>query len=57
MSEIPKLPKQFVVNVAYTILDDTFSDFINEQIEDRNEFQKTSKNLNIKIDNQIMSLF
>ena len=37
MQEISKLPKQFVVNVAYTILGDVFKDFVSEQIEERNE--------------------
>jgi hypothetical protein len=39
------------VNVAYTVLGEVFADFVSEQIEGRNENQKVSKNLNIKIDN------
>ena len=35
--EIRKLPKQWIANVAYSVLGDDFSDWVKEQIEARNE--------------------
>ena len=34
-SEMPKLPKEWIANVAYSVMGDQFSDWVSEQIEER----------------------
>ena len=56
-SEIAKLPKQFLVNVAYSILDDLFADWVKEQIEERNAKVAEKGNLMIELDSEIHQAF
>ena len=48
--EMAKLPKQWVVNVAYTTLGNPFKEWIKQAIEDRNEKVTIKKDLNINMD-------
>ncbi len=34
--DIPKLPRQWVVNLAYTLIGDEFRDWVKNRIEERN---------------------
>ena len=36
IKEIPKLPKQFIINVAYSIIGEPFAKWVRSQIEARN---------------------
>ena len=55
--EIRKLPKQWIVNVAYSILDDTFNDWVRSQIQERNERIAEEGNLLIEMDPEVAEAF
>ncbi len=48
--EMAKLPKQWVVNVAYTILGEPFSEWVMAQIESRNTKVAKERDLMINVD-------
>ena len=56
-SEIRKLPKQWIVNVAFSILGTTFSSFVKEAIEDRNENVAIKGNMFIEMDPEVHKAF
>ena len=55
--ELPKLPKQWIVNVGYTIIGDDFGHWIKEQILERNKKVTTQKNLLIDMDPEVAAAF
>ena len=55
--EIRKLPKQWIANVAYSILEDEFSDWVKEQIEARNEHVAQKGDLFIELDPDVAAAF
>ena len=55
--EIAKLPKQWLVNVAYSILDDLFANWVKEQIEERNARVAEKGNLMIELDSEVHQAF
>ena len=55
--EIRKLPKQWIANVAYSVLGDDFSDWVKEQIEARNEHVAQKGNLFIELDPDVAAAF
>ena len=55
--ELIKLPKQWIVNVAYTLLGDPFANWVMQQIEARNQKVYTDHNLLINVDPDIMAAF
>ena len=48
--ELPKLPKQWICNVAYSIIGEPFRQWVLDQVEVRNAKQAVERNLNIAID-------
>ena len=50
VKEIIRLPKQFIINVAYTVIGDPFKEWIREQIETRNKKVTKEKDLLINMD-------
>ena len=48
--EIPKLPKQYLVNLSYAIVQDDFALWVKGQIEYRNKKVAVEKNLLIEMD-------
>ena len=50
LKEVPKLPKQWVCNVAAKVLGGSFKQFIQERIVERNEKLAEDKDLMISID-------
>ena len=48
--EMAKLPKQWIVNVAYTILGEPFADWVMSQIEARNTKVAKERDLMINVD-------
>ena len=52
-----KLPKQWIVNVAYSVLGDTFSFWVKEQIEQRNTLIADKGNLLIELDPEVAAAF
>ena len=51
--EIVKLPKQFLINVIYTIVGDDFATWVKNRINERNAKVTTQKNMLIDVDNEI----
>ena len=51
--DIPKLPKQYLVNVVYTIVGLTFNDWVKGRVEDRNNKVAVDKGLLIEVDEEI----
>ena len=55
--EIPKLPRQWIINVIYTLIGAPFSDWVAQRIQARNEKIKNEKNLTISMDPDIAAAF
>jgi hypothetical protein len=55
--EITKLPKQWIVNVANTVLGAPFKQWIKQAIEDRNLKVAIQKDLNIGLDPEVAKCF
>ena len=56
-NEIPKLPKQWISNVCATVLQDIFTDWVKEKVEERNESLVIKKGLAIDMDPEIAAVF
>ena len=57
MIEIPRLPKDYLANVAFTVVGKPFGDWVKEQIEERNLKITTDKQLNIELDPELAAAF
>ena len=55
--EIPKVPKQWIANVCHTLLKNVFSDWVKEQVEERNKGLLVKKELLIDVDPEIAKAF
>ena len=55
--EIHKVPKQWLCNIANSILKDTFAEWVKGQVEVRNEAVKSKKNMMIQMDPEIAAAF
>ena len=55
--EMKKLPKQWIANVGYSILGDTFSSWVKQQIEERNDKLQVKGSLHIAIDPEVAAAF
>ena len=55
--EIKRLPKQFIVNLAYSILGEQFANWVKERINERNSKLTIERNLNIEMDPEIARAF
>ena len=55
--ESDKLPKQWIANVAYSVLGDTFSEWVKQQIEERNARVADQGNLMIELDPDVHAAF
>ena len=55
--EIHKVPKQWLCNVANSILKNVFSDWVKAKIEVRNETVKQKKSMMIEMDPELAAAF
>ena len=55
--EICKLPKAWVANVIYSVIGESFAEFVKLKIKERNRKMVTEKNLMINIDPHIHQAF
>ena len=55
--EISKLPKQWIANVCATILKGTFSNWVREKVNERNEKLLVKSGLTIQMDPEIAEAF
>ena len=52
-----KLPKEWVANVAYSVMGDQFSDWVEQQIEERNARIAEQGNLLMEMDPEVYAAF
>ena len=50
VKELPKLPKQWISNVAYTVIGEDFASWVMEVVEYRNQKLAVENNLMINVD-------
>ena len=55
--DMHKVPRQWLINVAYTIIGDSFATWIKESIEQRNEELAKKQKLLIEMDPDIAAAF
>ena len=55
--EVPKLGKEWICNVCATVLQDTFSGWVKQQVELRNALVTEKRNLMIAMDPEIAAAF
>ena len=55
--ETLRLPKQWIVNVASTVIGAPFRDWVKEQIKNRNHSMAVTKNLFVEMDPDIYQAF
>ena len=54
--EIKKLPREFLGNVIYTIVGEPFQQWVNKQIDLRNQKMKKDKELEVELDPEILRI-
>ena len=57
LSEIRRLPKEFLANVSYTAIGKPFGDWVRQQIETRNQKLAIDRQLNIELDPELAQAF
>ena len=57
MIEIPRLPKEYLANIAYSVVKQPFSDWVKKQINLRNQKITTEQQLNIELDPELAAAF
>ena len=55
--EIEKLPKQWLINVIYTIVGDQFAQWVKDRIEERNQRMLQDRGLVIEMDQDVQRAF
>ena len=55
--EIPRLPKEYLANVAYTVIKKPFADWVKAQINARNEKIITDQQLEVELDPELVEAF
>ena len=56
-SEWDKLPKQWLINIVNSVVEDEFTAWVKERIEERNSGIVKKKNLGINMDVDVMKAF
>lgn len=57
LKEIPKVPKQWLVNIIYSVVGENFELWVHDRISKRNEKVTIAKDLNILIDPTVLAAF
>ena len=55
--ELHKISREWIYNVVATILGETFTDWVKDQIDDRNEEVKDKRKLDIELDADVAAAF
>ena len=55
--DMHKVPRQWIINVAYSVIGETFNTWVKEEIVNRNEFGAQKQKLLIEMDNDIAKAF
>ena len=55
--DLPKIPKQWVVNVCAAVIGEAFKDWVCDQVEERNALMAEKKEVMIAMDPQMAAKF
>ena len=55
--DLPKVPKQWLVNIFSAVLGDSFREWVTMQVEERNNIMNTKKEVMIAMDPQMAAKF
>ena len=55
--DVPRLPRQWILNVVFTVVGRPFADWVNRQVEDRNATRASEQNLMIDLDPEVAEAF
>ena len=55
--DLPRLPRQFIINITYSIMKDHFVEWTDQQIKARNEKLADKQHLNLHVDPEIAAAF
>ncbi len=55
--DIPKLPRQWIVNIGYSIIGDEFAAWVKAKVEERNKKLIEERELSIQLDPDIAKAF
>ena len=55
--EIEKLPRQYIINIIYTLVGKPFELWVNQRIEERHRLIAEDQNMNIELDPDIAAIF
>ena len=55
--DIPKLPRQWLINVIYSLAGDVFRVWVSQQVRDRNDRVAEKRDLMIELDPEIAAAF
>ena len=57
LREVPRLPKEFLCNIAYSVIGKPFGEFVRQRIEERNSKITVERQLNIELDAELATAF
>ena len=55
--EIEKLPRQYIANIIYTLVEDPFYEWVEAQINIRNEKMANKMDIHIEMDQELAKVF
>ena len=55
--DLHKVSREYILNIIATVMGSSFTDWVNEQIEERNEAIKVKGELNIELDPDVAEAF
>ena len=55
--DLPKIPKQWIVNICTAVLGEDFKEWVQDQVEDRNALMAEKRELMIAMDPQMAAKF
>ena len=55
--DLPKIPRQWIIDVCATVLGDNFREWVHDQVEERNHDMAIKKEMMISIDPQMAAKF
>lgn len=54
--DIPMLPRQWILNICFSIIGQDFADFVRGQIDDRHTRLAESQDMNVEVDPEILAV-
>jgi hypothetical protein len=57
LKEQVKLPRQWIINVLFSVIGEPFAQFVNERTEQRNQDIYVKKDLTVAIDPAVLAAF